>query len=204
MTDEPHNDPANRETPEFPRARYDSFQAAVETAINRHSMENGSNTPDFMLASFLTDCLRAWDPGIAAREAWYGRAVPGHDTPDQPEPLGGLFALGVTALSNGRSAVGEALMFGINPAPADDLVGLQKALEARGAANVVPGEIVQILGHHKWAFCLAVVDEVRSWGVQAYVRIPHNDGTEPGNAFIRLDSADFEPLGVVAPWRPAA
>ena len=29
--------------------------------LNRYSMENGSNTPDFMLADYLIDCLRALD-----------------------------------------------------------------------------------------------------------------------------------------------
>lgn len=45
-------------------------------ALNGH--ENPSNTPDFVLADFLRDCLAAWDKGVQARAAWYGRMdVPG-------------------------------------------------------------------------------------------------------------------------------
>jgi hypothetical protein len=45
----------------------------IETAINSNSAENGSNTPDFMLAEYLTDCLAAFDKAVIAREQWYGR-----------------------------------------------------------------------------------------------------------------------------------
>ena len=50
-----------------------SFRSDVESAINRHSMENGSNTPDFILADYLQDCLAAYDRTVSAREKWYGR-----------------------------------------------------------------------------------------------------------------------------------
>lgn len=50
----------------------------IEDAINRHSAENGSNTPDFILAEYLTDCLAVWDKAVTAREKWCGRA---------PEPV---------------------------------------------------------------------------------------------------------------------
>ncbi len=45
----------------------------IEQAINRNSAENGSNTPDFILAEYLTDCLAAFDKAVKAREEWYGR-----------------------------------------------------------------------------------------------------------------------------------
>lgn len=45
----------------------------IEQAINRHSAENGSDTPDFILAEYLTDCLAAFDKATRARETWYGR-----------------------------------------------------------------------------------------------------------------------------------
>ncbi len=41
--------------------------------LNRRSMENGSDTPDFILAQYLTDCLRAWNRATKRREDWYGR-----------------------------------------------------------------------------------------------------------------------------------
>ena len=46
----------------------------IETAINRHSAENGSDTPDFILAEYLIACLAAYDQAVTAREKWYGRA----------------------------------------------------------------------------------------------------------------------------------
>ncbi len=53
------------------------FLKAIETAINTHSMENGSNTPDFILASYLVGCLGAFEEAVAHREAWYGRGPEG-------------------------------------------------------------------------------------------------------------------------------
>lgn len=48
--------------------------------LNRHSAENGSNTPDFVLANFLLDCLRAFDLATHQREHFYGlRMRPGQD-----------------------------------------------------------------------------------------------------------------------------
>ena len=44
----------------------------IETAINRASAENGSNTPDFILADYLTSCLVAFDVATKARDQWYG------------------------------------------------------------------------------------------------------------------------------------
>lgn len=45
----------------------------METAINRHSAENGSDTPDFILAEYLIDCLEAFDRAVTVRKTWYGR-----------------------------------------------------------------------------------------------------------------------------------
>ena len=52
----------------------EGFESELESLINRHSMENGSNTPDFILAKFLKACLDAWNEAVDARENWYGRA----------------------------------------------------------------------------------------------------------------------------------
>lgn len=45
----------------------------IEQAVNRVSAENGSNTPDIILADFLVSCLAAFDRAVLARERWYGR-----------------------------------------------------------------------------------------------------------------------------------
>jgi hypothetical protein len=41
--------------------------------LNRHSAENESNTPDFLLARFLLACLAAFDEAVNERAHWYGR-----------------------------------------------------------------------------------------------------------------------------------
>ena len=43
----------------------------IEMAINRNSAENGSDTPDFILAVYLLNCLEAFDKAVHARSAWY-------------------------------------------------------------------------------------------------------------------------------------
>lgn len=45
----------------------------IEHVINCNSAENGSDTPDFLLAEYLADCLVAFDKAVLAREKWYGR-----------------------------------------------------------------------------------------------------------------------------------
>jgi len=47
------------------------FRKELETLINRHSMENGCSTPDFILADFLVDCLGGFDRAVNARTKWY-------------------------------------------------------------------------------------------------------------------------------------
>jgi hypothetical protein len=49
------------------------FEKELESLINRCSQENASNTPDFILAEFLIQCLSAWNVGVQQRETWYGR-----------------------------------------------------------------------------------------------------------------------------------
>jgi hypothetical protein len=50
-----------------------TFRHALEQLINRHSMEQFSNTPDWILAAYLEGCLAAFDRAVRARETWYGR-----------------------------------------------------------------------------------------------------------------------------------
>ncbi len=59
----------------------DGFRSDLESLINRHSMENGSNSPDFILATYLASCLRAFDTAVSERERWYGRGVVPCDPP---------------------------------------------------------------------------------------------------------------------------
>lgn len=49
------------------------FVKELEVLINKHSMENGSSTPDFILAEFLSGCLSSWNTAVGMRSRWYGR-----------------------------------------------------------------------------------------------------------------------------------
>jgi hypothetical protein len=50
----------------------------LAAVLNKHSAENESNTPDFILADYLFNCLAAFDRAMAEREKWYGHQhVPG-------------------------------------------------------------------------------------------------------------------------------
>lgn len=44
---------------------------AFAEIINKHSLENDSNTPDFILAEYLWDCLMSANILIGARSVWY-------------------------------------------------------------------------------------------------------------------------------------
>lgn len=73
------------------------FSTELESLLNRHSMENASNTPDFILAHYLLGCLNVWNVGVQQRETWYGRdprqtaSVPLNQPPSTNalDPVGG-------------------------------------------------------------------------------------------------------------------
>ena len=43
----------------------------IECLINKHSREQDSNTPDFILAEYLMGCLSAFEVASNRREVWY-------------------------------------------------------------------------------------------------------------------------------------
>lgn len=47
----------------------------IAEVLNRNSAENGSNTPDFLLAEYLVDCLVAFSVASRKREKWYGKQL---------------------------------------------------------------------------------------------------------------------------------
>lgn len=49
------------------------FQDELISLINKHSLENGSDTPDFILATYINDCLKSFNAAVQNREVWYGR-----------------------------------------------------------------------------------------------------------------------------------
>jgi hypothetical protein len=52
------------------------LRKSLQEIINAASAENGSNTPDFILAEYLEDCLKAFDKAVNQRSRWYGHPSP--------------------------------------------------------------------------------------------------------------------------------
>jgi hypothetical protein len=63
------------------------FMDELASLLNRYSKENGSDTPDFILAQYLSDCLAAWNRAVNERTEWYGRDAPVGPVPTAPPPL---------------------------------------------------------------------------------------------------------------------
>lgn len=51
------------------------FRSEIQIVINKFCMENGSDTPDFILANYLEGCLKVFDKAVRTRTDWYGPKV---------------------------------------------------------------------------------------------------------------------------------
>lgn len=51
------------------------FQRELVALINRHSLETFSNTPDHVLAEYLTQCLVAYNITVSARDHLAGHSA---------------------------------------------------------------------------------------------------------------------------------
>ena len=49
------------------------FEKELTELINKYSRENRSDTPDFILASYVESCLVNFDVAVLRRDQWYGR-----------------------------------------------------------------------------------------------------------------------------------
>lgn len=67
-------------------ARTQAFRDELTSLVNRHCREAASDTPDYILALFMAQCLEAFDGAIAERSRWYGR----HDSPVVDMNVAGL------------------------------------------------------------------------------------------------------------------
>jgi hypothetical protein len=52
-----------------------NFKKELENLINKHSVENGSNTPDYILAEYLVGCLQNFSNIMLRREHFFGREL---------------------------------------------------------------------------------------------------------------------------------
>ena len=47
------------------------FLDALANLINRYSLENESNTPDYILAEYIANCLTTFTEAVRERDAWH-------------------------------------------------------------------------------------------------------------------------------------
>jgi hypothetical protein len=47
------------------------LEREIRQVLNRHSAENYSNTPDFVLANFLLRSMDAFTTAVKARDSWF-------------------------------------------------------------------------------------------------------------------------------------
>ena len=52
----------------------ENFEKELEILINKHSMENDSNTPDYILAEYLNSCLKLFNNTLKRRTGYYKRS----------------------------------------------------------------------------------------------------------------------------------
>ena len=45
-----------------------TFRKELENLINKYSLESASDTPDFILAQYMFDCLQAFNKALKARK----------------------------------------------------------------------------------------------------------------------------------------
>ena len=48
-----------------------TLEERIKEAINATCAEQGSDTPDFILAAYLADCLAVFERAVRCREEWY-------------------------------------------------------------------------------------------------------------------------------------
>lgn len=58
-----------------------TLEQELREVLNRHSAENGSDIPDFILAEYLMGCLSAFNRAARQRGKWYGHAAKTGEVP---------------------------------------------------------------------------------------------------------------------------
>lgn len=56
-------------------AESSGLESELSSLLNKHSAENPSGTPDFILASYLTGCLDVFNKTVTHRGHWRGESV---------------------------------------------------------------------------------------------------------------------------------
>ena len=59
--------------PEKEEDSIEGFKKELKSLINRYNQENESDTPDFILARYIINCLYAFSKATEQREEWYNK-----------------------------------------------------------------------------------------------------------------------------------
>jgi hypothetical protein len=123
-----------------------TFEQALESLLNYHSMENDSGTPDFILASFLSSMLEAFNATIRSRAHWRGERV------DLPVNLETPVPITVYDVHGKSNVIGEAKLkiwpgetiqhgpiYGVIPifGPPQSNLPIEKEPEAGGSKGMI-------------------------------------------------------------------
>lgn len=57
------------------QAQNNNFIEELQNLLNRHSIENESDTPDWILAEYIKKILEAWNSSVLQRDKWYGHTL---------------------------------------------------------------------------------------------------------------------------------
>lgn len=60
----------------FPNGHAPNLWDEIQSVLNRHSRENMSQTPDFILAQYLASALEAYEQAVNSRDSWYSLSQP--------------------------------------------------------------------------------------------------------------------------------
>ena len=50
-----------------------AFKEELEKLLNKYSMENMSNTPDYILANYMYNCMHSYNAAVSARDKWHSK-----------------------------------------------------------------------------------------------------------------------------------
>lgn len=50
----------------------ENFEKELGSLINKHSLENESDTPDYILAAYIRQCLIIFSVAVKQRDKWFG------------------------------------------------------------------------------------------------------------------------------------
>ena len=48
------------------------FTEELQALLNRHGADTVCNTPDYILAEYLTSCLELYENTVRSRDTWFG------------------------------------------------------------------------------------------------------------------------------------